>query len=107
MQSSGWKLPREIAGGKAQRLVPWQREDKLGAGGGERWSQPKAINSLSGASEQLWEEEERRGKESGREGSGCPKNVWGTKTILKMPLAGELERPWVSRGLCPPDTPHR
>lgn len=45
----GGRLPHEIAGGKAQRLVPWQREDKLGAGGGERWSQPKAINSLSGA----------------------------------------------------------
>lgn len=51
----GGRLPREITGGKAQRLVPWQREDKLGAGGGERWSQPKAINSLSGA--QHWEEE--------------------------------------------------
>lgn len=44
----GGRLPCEIAGGKAQRLVPWQGEDKLGAGEGERWSQPKAINSLSG-----------------------------------------------------------
>lgn len=33
------------------------------------------------------------------EGNDCPENVWGTKTILKMPLAGEPERPWVkSRG---------
>lgn len=44
----GGRLPHEIAGGKAQRLVPWQGEDKLGAGEGERWSRPKAINSLSG-----------------------------------------------------------
>lgn len=56
----GGRLPREIAGGKAQRLVPWQREDKLGAGGGERWSQPKAINSLSGV--QHWEEETEEGR---------------------------------------------
>lgn len=44
----GGRFPREIAGGKAQRLVPWQGEDKLSAGEGERWSQPKAINSFSG-----------------------------------------------------------
>ena len=65
MQSSGWKAPREIAGGKAQRLVPWQGADKLGAGEGERGSQPKAINSRSGAPQSnTGEEKERSGARS-------------------------------------------
>lgn len=97
----GGRLPREIAGGKAQRLVPWQREDKLRAGDGERWSQPKAINSLSGVPlSNTGEENETASKESGREGNDCPKNVWGTKTILKMPSARQLERPWGKAGGC-------
>lgn len=97
----GGRLPHEIAGGKTQRLVPWQREDKLRAGEGERWSQPKAINSLSRVPQSRTGEEKERSRERvRREGNGCPKSVWGTKTILKMPLAGELERPRVKAGGC-------